>query len=146
MPKVYSCDSSTLSLLNIEEDNLGISFYGASSLSTTQTKMRFYFRITDASKAALLKASFKGTQLKFKKRTIDGEKLLYIETPALTCVDFDQDMEITINGKIYTYSYFCYFQRLFDSDSSDGYYEVTIGQYAFAYYSKIYQEGLLNND
>ena len=147
--KADSVDPDTLNLLNIEEDDLGISFYGASSLSTTQTKMRFYFRITDASKAALLEASFKGTDLNFKKRTIDGEKLLYIETPGLTYNDIEQDMEFTINGRIYKYNFLWYYNKLVQANQSNAdniYYIVAEAQYSFAHFSKIYQEGLLNND
>ncbi|MCR4767849.1 MAG: leucine-rich repeat domain-containing protein [Saccharofermentans sp.] len=147
--KAVSVDPDTLNLLNIEEDDLGISFYGASSLSTTQTKMRFYFRITDASKAALLEASFNGTDLKFKKRTIDGEKLLYIETPGLTYNDIEQDMEFTINGRIYKYNFLWYYNKLVQANQSNAdniYYIVAEAQYSFAHFSKIYQEGLLNND
>ena len=147
--KSVSVDPDTLNLLYIDGYDLGISFYGASTLSTTQTKMRFYFRITDASKAALLEASFKGTDLKFKKRTIDGEKLLYIETPGLTCNDFEQDMEFTINGCIYKYNFLWYYNKLVQANQSNAdnkYYMVAAAQYSFAHFSKIYQEGLLKND
>lgn len=139
-------DEADMTIRNIANDDLGLSYYGTSLLCTSQAKLRFYFRVTDATAFAAVKESvyFKSVNLKFVDKEVNGENLVYIETQGLMPGDLQKIFEIKIGDKTYRYDYKDYMQRVKNIDN--GRFEETAKYaYAFSYYSNKYQEGLKSN-
>ena len=132
-----------ITITKLSSDELGISYYGASSISNSQMKMRFYFRVTDATKAKNLTATFRSKGLTFTKRTVNNEELIYIETPGLLPGELEDPLVITINGTQYTYDFKDYIRRCYKNGGT--YFDVATYQYALSHYSKKYQEAVARN-
>ena len=133
--------AENITITGIANDNLGISYYGASILCASQMKMRFYFRVTDETAFAAIKdtAYFKSQKLKFIDAVVDGQSLVYIETQGLMPGDLENIFEITINSNVYTYDFRDYINRL---NNDDEYFLYTArAAYTFSHYAKKFQEG-----
>ena len=131
---------SDMTIEQVASDDIGISYYGASAICTSQMKMRFYFRITDAEKAANLAASFKSQDLTFKKRTINGENLIYIETQGLMPGDIVEPFYVKINNKEYSYDFKDYILKSYTTNN--GFAQVAAYQFALSHFANEYQEYL----
>ena len=134
-----------MTIRDIANDELGLSYYGTSLLCTSQMKLRFYFRVTDATAFAAVKDSayFKSKNLKFAEREVSGENLVYIETQGLLPGDLQKIFEITIGGKTYRYDYKDYMMKVKAIDN--GKFEETAKYaYAFSNFANEYQEKLKN--
>lgn len=133
--------AENITITGIANDNLGISYYGASILCASQMKMRFYFRVTDATAFAAIKdtAYFKSQKLKFIDAVVDGQSLVYIETQGLMPGDLENVFEITVNSNVYTYDFRDYINRL---NNADEYFLYTArAAYTFSHFAKKFQEG-----
>ena len=134
-----------MTIKTISNAGFGLSYYGTSLLCTSQMKLRFYFRVTDAAAFAKIKdtAYFKSKNLKFVEKEVGGENLVYIETQGLMPGDLQKIFEITIGGKTYRYDYKDYMMKVKSVDN--GMFEETAKYaYAFSYFSNKYQEGSKN--
>ena len=133
-------DPYDYTIKDIENDDLGIEYYGASALCSSETKMRFYFIVKDEAKFASLTASCKSKNLKFSSktfRTSEGNvNTVYLETPGLFAGELEEPISVTIGGKSYTYDYKDYMQRC-----SSNFKDTSIALYAFSHYAKEYQGG-----
>ena len=107
-----------MTIRTISNADFGLSYYGTSLLCTSQMKLRFYFRVTDAAAFAKIKdtAYFKSKNLKFVEKEVGGENLVYIETQGLMPGDLQKIFEITIGGKTYRYDYKDYMMKVKSSD------------------------------
>ena len=133
--------AENLTIKNIVNDNLGLKYYGTSILCSSQTKMRFYFEVTDtdAFNAISGTASYKGVSLKFVNTKVNGQDLVYIETQGLMPGDLESIFNITIGNNVYTYDFRDYIIRV---DSVDTFFVATAkGAYAYSHFAKVYQEG-----
>ena len=133
--------AENITITGIANDNMGISYYGASILCASQMKMRFYFSVTDATAFAAIKdtAYFKSQKLKFIDAVVDGQSLVYIETQGLMPGDLENVFEITVNSNVYTYDFRDYINRLYNADE---YFLYTArAAYTFSHFAKKFQEG-----
>ena len=135
-------DDRDMTIEKVGSDDIGISYYGASAVCTSQMKIRFYFRITDAEKAADLVASFKSQNLTFKKRTVNGENLIYIETPGLKPGDIVDPFNIKINDKEYSYDFKDYILKCYENPEFNVFFRVATYQFALSHFANSYQEYL----
>lgn len=137
-------DPAWMTIKNIENDDLGIKFYAASVLCSSQTKVRLYFEVTDQAKFANLTASYNSKSLSFKTRTIGGKDLVYIETPGLAAGAIEEAITVKIGGKDYSYDYRYYLLQCLTNISYESFADTACYLYAVSHYAKIYQEGLTN--
>ncbi|MBQ6018379.1 MAG: leucine-rich repeat protein [Clostridiales bacterium] len=137
-------DPAFLTIMGIDSDELGIKYYGASVLCGSQNKVRFYFEIKDPAKINSLTASYKSQGLTFKTRTVNGVKLVYIETPGLAAGEIEQPITVTINGSTYTYDFRFYIQQCIAKKYEQGFAETACSLYALSHFARIYQEGSSN--
>ena len=135
-------DDRDMTIEKVGSDDIGISYYGASAVCTSQMKIRFYFRITDAEKAAELTASFKSQNLTFKKRTVNGENLIYIETQGLKPGDIVEPFNIKINDKEYSYDFKDYINKCYENPEFNVFFRVATYQFALSHFAKRYQDYL----
>ena len=135
-------DPAWMTIKDIENDDLGIKYYGASVLCGSQTKVRFYFEVTDQAKFANLTASYKSNELKFKSKNVNGVDLVYVETPGLAAGDIELPVTVKINGTDYTYDFRYYIQQCIAKDSDQHFAETAVSLYAVSHYARIYQEGI----
>ena len=104
--------ASKNTIMNIGDDNIGISYAGAAVACTSKTSFKFYFNKADGYDINSLSATYKGKALTFKE---DGDSVtleiagLSPREYAPTGTDlYDCSISLTINGKVYTYTYFDY--------------------------------------
>ena len=142
--KSASPDANSLSVMGIDSDEMGIKFYGASVLCGSQNKIRIYFEIKDPAKISNLTASYGSQGLTFKTRTVNGVKLVYIETPGLAAGEIEQPITVTINGSAYTYDFRYYIQQCVAKNSEQKFADCACDLYAVSHYARIYQGGLSN--
>ena len=112
-------DAATLSsfaskntIMNIGDDKIGISYAGAAVACTSKTSFKFYFNKADGYDINSLSATYKGKALSFKE---EGDSVtleiagLSPKEYAPTGTDlYDCSISLTINGKVYTYTYLDY--------------------------------------
>ena len=135
-----SADPAKMTIVNIANDDIGLAYAGNSVLCTSQTKIRFYFRITDQAKYNALVANY--PSLKFVSKTVNGENLVYLDTRGLKAGELENAIEITIGNKVYKYDFLDYISRV----GSVNYDFTYVAQYMYLYskYARIYQEGNKN--
>ena len=104
--------ASKNTIMNIGDDNIGISYAGAAVACTSKTSFKFYFNKADGYDINSLSATYKGKALTFKE---DGDSVtleiagLSPREYAPTGTDlYDCSISLTINGKVYTYTYLDY--------------------------------------
>lgn len=144
---VAAPETEDLTIKLIGNDNLGLKYYGASLLCSSQMKMRFYFEVTDvdAFHAISGTASFKGVSLKFVDRIVDGRELVYIETQGLNPGDLENIFEISIGGNTYRYDYRDYLRKVIENDQYYKFMYTAMAAYSFSHFAKAYQEALVKN-
>lgn len=135
-------DPANLTMMNIDQYDLGLKFYGASVTCTSQTKMRFYFEITDQSKFSAVTASIESQDLQFIRRSVNGKSLVYLETPGLAAGALENAIVINIGGVDFTYDYLYYVQRC--SADYDGFTNTAKAIYAVSHYARLYEGGSNN--
>lgn len=135
-----SVDPENMTIKNIADDDIGLAYAANSVLCTSQTKIRFYFRITDQAKFNALTSNY--PNLKFVSKNVNGEDLVYLETPGLKAGEIEGVITINIGGKDYTYDFLDYISRVmyinYDFASAAQY------MYLYSRYARIYQEGNSN--
>ena len=137
-------DPAWMTIKDIENDDLGIKYYGASVLCGSQTKVRFYFEVTDQEKFNTLTASYNSKDLQFKNKTVGGKALVYIETPGLAAGAIESAITVKIGGNNYAYDYRYYIQQCLTNSNYERFAETACYLYAVSHYARIYQEGLTN--
>ena len=137
-------DPNSLTIMNIDSDELGIKYYGASVLCGSQNKVRFYFEVKDPDKIKDLTASYDLNNLTFKSRTVDGKSLVYIETPGLAAGDIENAITVKINDNEYSYDFRYYIQQCLAKNSEQKFAYTACYLYAVSHYARIYQEGSSN--
>ena len=104
--------ASKNTIMNIGDDKIGISYAGAAVACTSKTSFKFYFNKADGYDINSLSATYKGKALTFKEEgdsvTLEIAGLSPKEyAPAGTDL-YDCSISLTINGKVYTYTYLDY--------------------------------------
>ena len=130
--------------MNIDSDELGIKYYGASVLCGSQNKVRFYFEWKEPEKISGLTASYNSQTLTFKNKTVNGQKLVYFETPGLAAGDIENAITVKIGGNDYTYDFRYYIQQCIIKDNEQHFASVAGYLYAVSHFAKIYQGGSSN--
>ena len=137
-------DPNFMTIKNIDSDELGIKFYAASVLCGSQNKIRFYFEVKDPEKISGLTASYNSQTLTFKNKTVNGQKLVYIETPGLAAGDIENAITVKIGGNDYTYDFRYYIQQCIIKDNEQHFASAAGYLYAVSHFAKIYQGGSSN--
>jgi len=104
--------ASKNTIMNIGDDKIGISYAGAAVACTSKTSFKFYFNKADGYDINSLSATYKGKALTFKE---DGDSVT-LEIAGLSPKEYapagtdlyDCSISLTINGKVYTYTYLDY--------------------------------------
>ena len=140
---VAAPDAADMTIQLIENDNLGLKYYGASVICASQMKMRFYFKVTDetAFQAVSSTASFKSTGLKFKTAKVSGEDLVYIETQGLAPGDLESIFVISIGGNSYRYDFKDYLRKVIENDQYSKFMTTAMSAYTFSHFAKQFKEG-----
>ena len=138
-------DPNNMTIKNIDLDELGIKFYAASVLCGSQNKIRFYFEVKDADKFSSLTASYNSQNLTFKSKTVNGQQLVYIETPGLAAGAIESAITVTIGGNDYTYDFRYYIQQCVANNAELKFADVACYLYAVSHYARIYQQGGSSN-
>lgn len=133
-------DPDKMTIKDIANDDIGLAYAANSVLCTSQTKIRFYFRITDQTKFNALTSSY--PELKFVSKNVNGEDLVYLETPGLKAGELENVIKINIGGHDYTYDFRDYISRVNDLDYNFSF--VSKYMYLYSRYARIYQEGNSN--
>lgn len=96
-----------LAIKKIADRDLGIKYYGAAAVGTTQTRVRLYFSAVSPATISSLKSSikvtYKGSSIPVKSQTVNGQELLYIEFAGLNPGIMLNPISFTVNGTDYTY-------------------------------------------
>ena len=138
-------DPNNMTIKSIDLDELGIKFYAASVLCGSQNKIRFYFEVKDADKFSSLTASYNSQNLTFKSKTVNGQQLVYIETPGLAAGAIESAITVTIGGNDYTYDFRYYIQQCVANNAELKFADVACYLYAVSHYARIYQQGGSSN-
>ncbi|MBR5975011.1 MAG: leucine-rich repeat domain-containing protein [Clostridiales bacterium] len=133
-------DKLTIKNVGHDNNNFGITYYAASVLCQTQTKMRFYFTFDPSVTLEQLNASLnvtcKGQQLQFKQKILNGKDVVYIDTPGLFAGELEDAIIISINGNEYSYDYKDYMTRM--TTRSSDFIPVARSLYEFSHYANEY--------
>ena len=135
-------DPAWMTIKDIENDDLGIKYYATSVICGSQTKVRFYFEVTDQAKFDNLTASYNSQSLSFKNRTLGGKDLVYIETPGLAAGAIESAITVKIGGNNYSYDYRYYLRQCITNSEYGDFAETALYLYAVSHFARIYQESL----
>lgn len=125
---------------NIGNDrDLGISYYAASAVCASQTKIRLYFVVTDETKFAEVQAAYGSKELTFKTAKIGSQDVVYLETPGLYPAELIEPITITIAGVDYEYDYKDYMGKCI-GDTSWNLKSVAKSLYTYSYFANKYKE------
>ena len=124
---------------SIGDRDLGLSYFAASAVCSSQTKIRLYFVVTDETKFADVQASYNSKTLKFRSSKIGTQDVVYIETPGLCPDKLMGPVVITIAGVDYEYDFKDYLGKALEG-TSDSLKDVTKSLYTYAYYANRYKE------
>jgi hypothetical protein len=125
---------------NIGNDrDIGLSYYAASAVCASQTKIRLYFIVTDETKFAEVQAAYGSTALTFKKAKIGTQDVVYLETPGLCPPELVKPVEITIGGVVYEYDYKDYMGKCIEGTSWN-LKSVAKSLYTYSYFANAYKE------
>ena len=137
-------DAATLSsfaskntIMNIGDDKIGISYTGAAVACTSKTSFKFYFNKADGYNINSLSATYKGKALTFKEEgdsvTLEIAGLSPKEyAPAGTDL-YDCSISLTINGKVYTYTYLDYVYKC--NNSNHAFKNTAVALAAYSYFA-----------
>ena len=137
-------DAATLSsfaskntIMNIGDDKIGISYAGAAVACTSKTSFKFYFNKADGYDINSLSATYKGKALTFKEEgdsvTLEIAGLSPKEyAPAGTDL-YDCSISLTINGKVYTYTYLDYVYKC--NNSNHAFKNTAVALAAYSYFA-----------
>lgn len=137
-------DAATLStfaskntIMNIGDDKIGISYAGAAVACTSKTSFKFYFNKADGFDVNSLSATYKGKALTFKE---DGDSVT-LEIAGLSPKEYapvgsdlyDCSISLTINGKVYTYTYLDYVYKC--NNSNHAFKNTAVALAAYSYFA-----------
>lgn len=142
----FTVDEANMTIRGIENDGMGLKYYGASIQCASQMKMRFYFEVTDvdAFHAISGTASFKGQSLKFVETKANGQDLVYIETQGLGPGALENVFEISIGGNVYKYDFKDYIVRV--GSVEPRFVDTAKYAFAFSHFANMYKIGEYYND
>ena len=124
---------------SIGDRDIGLSYYAASAVCASQTKIRLYFVVTDEAKFAEVKATYNSKTLKFRSTKIGTQDVVFIETPGLCPGELLSPVVVTIAGVDYEYDFKDYLGKALEG-TSDSLKDVTKSLYTYAYYANRYKE------
>ena len=135
-------DAADMTIETIENDDLGLKYYGASVICASQTKMRFYFEVTNVDAFNNFKdsATYKSKSLTFKNATVGGQELVYIETPGLAPGALENVFVISIAQIDYRYDFKDFLRKVMNSDQYSKFMSTAMGAYTFSHFSKKFRE------
>lgn len=126
-------------LKSIGDRDIGLSYYAASAVCASQTKIRLYFVVTDEAKFAEVKATFNSKTLKFRSTKIGTQDVVFIETSGLCPAELLSPVVVTIAGVDYEYDFKDYLGKALEG-TSESLMDVTMSLYTYAYYANRYKE------
>ncbi len=129
--------ASKNTIMNIGDDKIGISYAGAAVACTSKTSFKFFFNKADGYDINSLSATYKGKALTFKEEgnsvTLEIAGLSPKEyAPAGTDL-YDCSISLTINGKVYTYTYLDYVYKC--NDSNHAFKNTAVALAAYSYFA-----------
>ena len=129
--------ASKNTIMNIGDDKIGISYAGAAVACTSKTSFKFYFNKADGYDINSLSAAYKGKALTFKEEgdsvTLEIAGLSPKEyAPAGTDL-YDCSISLTINGKVYTYTYLDYVYKC--NNSNHAFKNTAVALAAYSYFA-----------
>ena len=129
--------ASKNTIMNIGDDKIGISYAGAAVACTSKTSFKFYFNKADGFDVNSLSATYKGKALTFKE---DGDSVT-LEIAGLSPKEYapagtdlyDCSISLTINGKVYTYTYLDYVYKC--NNSNHAFKNTAVALAAYSYFA-----------
>lgn len=118
--------------------DIGLSYYGASAVCSSQTKIRLYFTVTDETKFAEVQAYYGSKALTFKNAKVGEQSVVYIETPGLVPDKLIAPIVFTIGGVDYEYDFTEYVGKCI-AGSDYELHDVAVSLYLYGYFANQYK-------